>query len=345
MKKILSLIFIVALTITFMGCKNSEEKQNEVIEIKPIVAVIVDVGGIGDHSFNDATLSALEDVQKDKDVQIRCLEGKSQEDYDDIIKEALGEGAVITIAVGSNMEKSIEKAAIENPDRYFGIIDGKSKNENVKGISFADNESGFLAGYTAAKTSITGKIGFIGGDDRDTVDLFKYGYIAGARAAREDIVVEIDYIGSFYNKKRGYDIAEKMFREKNTDVIMHVAGPSGIGVIEAAKDNDFWVIGADKDQSHLASKNVLCSAVKDMTPGMLDMVKSALSGKFEGGNKIYNMKDKGIKLADSAGNIDKDIKKEINSISRYIKKEKLSIPIDEKSLEEFIFPNKILGED
>lgn len=341
MKKILSLMLVCLVAFGIASCSNAEDKQNEVIEQQPIVVVITDVGGIGDHSFNDATLSALEEVAEDEDVAIRCFEAASPEDYDGLIKEAVNEDAVLTIAVGSNMKSSIENAAKANPKSNFGIIDGDIEADNVYCINFADNESGFLAGYAAAKTSKTGVIGFVGGEERETVDLFRYGYIAGAKSANANIEVKTAYVGTFYDREKGKQTAEKLFNEQNADVVMHVAGASGLGVIDAAKENGFWAIGADKDQSHLASKSVLASAVKNIEPGLDDMVKMAVKDKFKGENKIYNTKDEGVSLSDSAGNITGDLKDMLDDIKAAIKKGKIEVPRDASSLENFEFPEEL----
>lgn len=325
-KKFLVFALTFAIVSTFTACQTAEEKQNEVIDIKPLVVVITDVGGIGDHSFNDAALAALEAAEKDHDINIRCLEAETLGQYEDVIKEAVNEDAVLTVAVGSNMEKDLAKVAKEYPDKYFGIVDGKVEADNVYSITFADNESSFLAGYVAAKTTKTGKIGFIAGDERDTAELFEAGFEAGAHQANPNVEVETDEVGSFYDADRGYRTAVEMINEDNVDVLMHIAGPSGIGIIKAGVDKGIWVIGADEDQSVLGSKNVLCSAVKNMEPAMKKMVDMALDGNFKGGYVIYNMKDGGVDISDQAGNIPAELMKEVKDIKEKIVKGEITVP-------------------
>lgn len=341
MKKVLSLILVTVLCFGMFSCSTAEDNQNKVIEQKPMVVVITDVGGIGDHSFNDATLAALEKVKDDEDIDIRCLESESVRDYDSVIKEAVNEDATLIIAVGSNMKNAINKAAMANPDKHFGIIDANIDAENIKSVSFADNESAFLAGYVAASNSKTGVIGFVGGEERPTVDLFKYGYMAGAKAANPNIKVETEYVGTFYNDDKCYDIATKMHKDKKADVIMHVAGASGLGVIKSAKDNKYWAIGADKDQSHLASNNVLCSATKNMEPALEQMVKMALKNKFEGEYVLYNLKDEGVILSDNAGNIKGDLKDQIKELTKAIENGDINVPFDMEGVNSFELPDNL----
>ena len=168
MKKIMSLLMVFAVAFTFASCQTAAEKQNEVVEMKPLVVVITDEGGIGDHSFNDEALAALEAVQEDEDIDIRFFEVSSKDKYIEAIQTAVNEDATLTVAVGSNMEEAVLTVAEENPESYFAVIDSQVESDNVSSISFADNESAFLAGYAAAKTTKTGKIGLLGGDERGT---------------------------------------------------------------------------------------------------------------------------------------------------------------------------------
>lgn len=341
MKKLFALFMAFIMCFGLTACKTEEEYTNEVIDAKPLVVVITDKGGIGDHSFNDEAMTALEEVAGDEDIDIRYLEANSKNDYSENIQESLNEDATVTIAVGSNLKTSIEKAAKENPDKFFGIIDAKTDLPNVLSMTFADNQSGFLAGYAAAKSSETGSIGFIGGEKRDTVELYRAGFIAGAKAADENIKVNTKYIDDFYSEAKGHDAAVRMFVKKDADVIMHVAGMSGTGVIKAAKENNFLAIGADKDQSHLASDNVLCSAVKDMKPGLEEIVKQAIKGKYKTQYTQYTIEDNGVYLSDNAGNIKGELKDQIEKLSEAIKDGNLEVPTDVSEGLSFKLPEEL----
>ena len=139
MKKVLSLLMAVIMVFTFTSCETASEKQNEVIEQKPLVVVVTDEGGIGDYSFNDAVLAALEDAKKEHDIDIRCVEAESSDNYEEHIKDAVYEDALIVIAAGSHMGDAVAKVAKENPDRNFGIVDSYKTGDNILSISFADN--------------------------------------------------------------------------------------------------------------------------------------------------------------------------------------------------------------
>lgn len=321
---------------TMTACETADEKQNEVIEQKPLVVVITDEGGIGDNSFNDSVLEALEEAKKEYKVDIRCVEAEASGSYEKPIQEAVYEDAEIVIAAGSHMGDAVKKVAKANPDHVFGIVDSYVTADNVFSISYADNESGFLAGYAAGKTTKTNKVGLVGGEQRKTVDVYRYGFEAGLKMANPRAQLFVEYAGSFLDQTEGYNVAESLIKDKNVDVIFHVAGATGNGVIEACKDNGIWAIGSDKDQSKLASDIVLCSAVKDMDDGIAEMIEMAMNDKFQGGHKIYGIYEDGVELSDDAGNIPEALEEEIDQLEEKIENMDIEVPDDEATMDYFL---------
>ena len=321
---------------TMTGCETADDKQNEVIEQKPLVVVITDEGGIGDHSFNDAVLEALEEAKSDYDIDIRCVEAEKSKSYAEHIQDAVYEDAEIVIAAGSHMGDAVKKVAKANPEHVFGVVDSYVTGDNIFSISYADNESGFLAGYAAGKTTKTNKVGLIGGEPRKTVDIYRYGFEAGLKMANPNAEFFVDYAGSFLDEKEGYQVTDKMIKNKDVDVVFHVAGATGKGVIDACKDNGVWVIGSDKDQSTLASKTVLCSAVKDMEDGIFEMIEMAMEDKFQGGHKMFGIYEDGVELSDDAGNLPENLDEELDELEEQIENMDIEVPDDESTMDYFL---------
>lgn len=326
----------VMMVVTLTGCETADDKQNQVIEQKPLVVVVTDEGGIGDYSFNDSVLEALEEVKKDYDVDIRCVEADVNKNYEKHIQDAVYEDAELVIAAGSHMGDAVKKVAKENPDHVFGVVDSYVTADNVFSISYADNESGFLAGYAAGKSTKTNKVGLVGGDKRKTVDIYRYGFEAGLKMANPKAQLFVEYAGSFLDSDKGYKVAEGLIKDENVDVIFHVAGATGKGVIDACKDNNVWAIGSDKDQSKLASKTVLCSAVKDMEDGIDEMVEMAMKDKFQGGHKMFGIYEDGVELSDDAGNISESLEDELDELEEKIENMDIEVPDDKATLEYFM---------
>ena len=337
MKKLVSILVAVCMVFVMTSCETAEDKQNKVIDQKPLVAVVIDEGGIGDTSFNDEVLRSLEKAKEDYDIEIRCIEAEDGNNYEKEIQDAVYEDAVIVIAAGSHMGDAIKNVAAENPDKYFGIVDSYITGDNILSISFADNESGFLAGYAAGKTTKTNKVAIVAGEERETVDLYRYGFEAGLKMANADADLEVEYANTFLDSKKGYKIAKKLIDKEDVDVIFHVAGATGKGVIEACEEKGVWAIGADKDQSALAKDTVLCSAVKDMEDGLYKMIDMAMGkDKFEGGHSLFGIYEDGVKLTDAGENLPKGLAEKLEELSEEIKEGDLAIPDDQATLDYFL---------
>ena len=70
--------------------------------------------------------------------------------------------------IGYKLSNVSTSVALENPDLRYAIIDPVYEDKllvpnNLVAITFRTEEAAFLVGYIAAKTSKTGKIGFLGG--------------------------------------------------------------------------------------------------------------------------------------------------------------------------------------
>lgn len=329
MKKIISVLLVLCMTVTLAGCMKSEDDANKVVEQKPLITVVIDEGGIGDNSFNDAVFAAAEDVAKEYDMEIRYEEAEDDDDYERAIREGVYQNSEIVIAAGSHMSDAVEKVAAENPENHFGIVDSYITADNIMSVSYGDNESAFLAGYAAGMTTETGKVGFIAGEKRDTTDMFRYGFEAGLLTANRDAQLVCDYTDTFLSEKKGMETAEKMIRDENVDVIFHVAGKSGIGVIEACQKAGIKAIGADMDQSSVAPDTVLCSTVKNMKDGIHSMVEAAVNEKYEGGYKIFRMGDGGVDFVFGKAEVSDKLKSQVENLKTQIMDEEIEIPDDE----------------
>src|SRR5699024_2669829 len=140
------------------------------------------------------------------------------------------------------------------PDQQFAIIDYVVDQPNVDSLNFQDNEAAFLAGVAAASVIETNIVGFIGGVVGIVLDRCEAGCVDGAEAVNPDIVVTVEYVGSFADAPRGRQLAAAIYAA-DTDIIFQAAGDSGNGVFSEAKDlvsadpkRNIWVIGADMDQ-------------------------------------------------------------------------------------------------
>ncbi|AWG42764.1 BMP family ABC transporter substrate-binding protein [Candidatus Borreliella tachyglossi] len=288
----------IVLLFLCLGCSSP---QNEV-SLSSTISVIVD-GVFDDRGFNESSSKALKQLEREFGVNIIEKESKASDYLGDIGTLEDG-GSSLIWGLGFKFTDVFLQKARENSDVNYAIIEGSYAEDselpkNLVNVNFRSEEGAFLAGYIAAKTSKTGKIGFLGGIEGVVINSFRYGYEAGAKYANRDIKLNSQYVGTFTDLSLGRSIARKMYTD-GVDIIFAAAGLSGLGAIEVAKElgGGHYVIGVDQDQSYLAPENVLVSYVKRVDIVIFDLTRSYLDhGKWHGGDSLeFGLKDGALDL-------------------------------------------------
>lgn len=299
-----NLVLIIAIVIG--GCTKSKSTgPTGRTEVK--AAMVTDIGGIGDKSFNDGSAEGLRMAQRELGVPMQIVESKQQTDYVPNLAGLAGDGFTIVFAVGFLMADSLVEAAHNNPNTLFaGIdiaIDPATAPKNVLGLQFREQESGYLAGIVAGlmtkqhASAIPGKlndqnvVGMVLGMDIPPVERYQAGFYAGVKAVNPDCKVISVITGSFTDPGKGKEAAIAMI-EQGADIIFQIAGLTGLGAINAARDNKVLAIGVDVDQFSFAADTVLTSALKGITRATFLTIKSVKDGTFKGGeNRVFGIKD------------------------------------------------------
>ena len=309
LKKIVSLATSVVLSTSLLvGCSgknkgNGGNVSNEKATLK--IGMITDVAGVNDQSFNQSAWEGLQKSKEELGVEVTYLESKQDSDYAANIETFVDEGVDLILGVGAKLAPAIEEGAGLYPDQKFVIVDEElpSDIKNVKSILFNSQEAAYLVGLIAGKMTETNNVGFIGGMDISPINTYKYGYMAGVKAANPDCEVVVRCANSFNDAALGKSIANQMHKD-GVDVIYTAAGAAGTGAIEAAKENGKYAIGVDRDQSDLAPEHVLTSAIKRVDAGVFETVKSYINGTFEGGTTTtYGLEENAVGVPDTTKNL------------------------------------------
>ena len=273
-----------------------DDGDQEPAEDVASLTMVTDFGGVNDKSFNQSAYEGLKEAEADGDAKFDYIESHKEDDYLPNLESALDSESDIILTVGYALFPATDEAAEDNPEQDYVIIDNANVNdkENLLGVTFADHQNSFLAGYIAGMTTETNKVGFVGGKESAVIDRFEYGYRAGVEQAAkdkdEDIEVAVQYANSYSDQAAGKNISNKMYQD-GADVIFHAAGGVGIGVMEAAKENDKWVIGVDRDQTDEAPDNILVSTVKGVGEAVKLIIDDYNKGNFEAGNQEFTLAD------------------------------------------------------
>jgi basic membrane protein A len=304
------------------------------------VAMVTDVGGVNDQSFNQSAWEGLQKAKKDLGVKASYQESKQDADYQSNLETLYDAGNDLIWGIGFKMADAILKAAKQNPKQKYAIIDysfGDKTPSNVLAVMFKAEEGAFLAGYIAAKMSKTNTLGFIGGMSVPIIHSFQYGFKAGAKQANKKTVILEQYSESFTDAAKGKAIANQMI-SKNADVVFHAAGSVGDGVIEAAKEKNKMAVGVDRDQNYLAPKNVITSSMKRVDNAIFQVVSDLKKGTFKGGTtQSFGLKDGAVDIAPTTVKmIPIGLLKEVDSIKKQLADGKIKAPATEAAYNAFI---------
>jgi basic membrane protein A len=266
------------------------------------VGLVTDVGRVNDRSFNQ---SAWEGVVASAeglglaDDDIKYIETQDAKDYADNIQQFIDAGYNVIISVGFALGDATTVAAKENPDVFFIGVDQFQGETiaNLAGLIFNEDHSGYLAGVLAGSLSQTGTIAAVLGTDLvPPVVAFNEGYVAGARSVNADINVISTYhpgeiSQAFVDPEWGAATAKQAL-DQGADVIFGAGGITGNGALQEIATADgagetVFCIGVDTDQWNTvpaAHPCLVSSAMKLITPGVVELVNMANDGAFPGGN-------------------------------------------------------------
>jgi basic membrane protein A and related proteins len=267
------------------------------------IGLVTDIGGLNDRGFNHLSYVGLLRAQSELGVQTKVFQAKSTQDYVPNLSTFAREGYDLTIGVGFTEATAIDTTATNFPKSNFAIVDvdqtaGPHKPQNLLGLLFKEQETGYLVGYLAGleEKRLPGPdvIGSVGGQKQPPVDRFIAGYQAGAKAADPGIKTLNGYSEDFSDQAKCKQVALNQI-EQGAGVIFQVAGGCGLGALDAAKEKQVWGIGVDADQSFLGP-HILTSAVKRVDTAVFDAIKLVVDGKFKGGNIVFGLKDNGVAI-------------------------------------------------
>jgi basic membrane protein A len=258
------------------------------------VNLVTDIGKVDDGTFNQFAyegMTAAADCFGIADTSF--IETVSEADYAANIATSLENDPNTLITVGFLITTDTEEAAIANPDVDFIGIDQflEEYPDNMAGVVFNEDESGYIAGVLAASLSESGVIGVVAGrEDVPPVVKFVNGYTAGAKSVNPDIRVLSIYNESFTDIAKGASDAAQFIGE-GADVIFGAGGQTGSGGIAAAAEAGVWAIGVDQDEYYTTfasgsapgSEYLASSAVKRVDIATFRLIADSIQDQFEGG--------------------------------------------------------------
>jgi len=302
--------------------------------------MVSDSGGFDDKGFNQTAYKGLTDAVTDLGVKKAQVESNTDSDYVNNINAMIQQNCNVIVSAGYKLADATLAAAKKNPDINFAIVDYtdyKSPPKNLRELGFNTAQTSFLAGYLAAGMTKTGKVGTLGGVNIPTVTIFMDGFWEGVQYYNQQKGTDVQVLGwdettqkglftnDFENKTVGQTTAENLISQ-GADIILPVAGPAGLGALQAVKDsggqvNGIWV---DTDGCVSAAEycpELLTSVNKGMDVAVEDAISDDVKGTFDNTEYIGTLENGGTGLApyhDWDSKIPDELKSEIDQLKQGI---------------------------
>lgn len=279
--------------------------------------VLLIPGTLGDKSFFDAANNGLQKVKSELGAETKVVEmGADKTKWEPTFNDIAAEDWDVVISGGSEITEMFNATAEANPDKKFINYDTDIEEApaNMYNMSYSTNEVSFLAGAVAALATQSDMpnankdnvIGFLGGMDIPGINAFLVGYIQGAQYVDPDVKVAVSYAGDFVNPAKGKELSLIQYNS-GVDVIFNVAGGTGLGIFDAAKEKTKYAIGVDSDQAMLlkdtdsAKANlIMTSAIKKIDSAILGAVKKLQDGTLEMGKRdVLGFVEDGVGIAEN----------------------------------------------
>ncbi|MBX6354035.1 MAG: BMP family ABC transporter substrate-binding protein [Thermoflavifilum sp.] len=329
---------VLALSLLSAGCGgavNTGSANNTTAIGKPFrVALITDVGGLNDHSFNYLSYAGLQRAEQQLGVKGTVVQSKSQSDYVPNLTRFAQQGYDLVIAVGYLMTDAVEQVSKQYPNTHFLIIDvGVTDRPNVAGAVFKTEQSAFLAGAMTGwleqaqgipHMNAQNVAGVVAGMKIPPVEEYLAGYIQGFKYADPKGTLLVKWTNDFADSTLGNQMAQSEI-QSGADIVFQLAGGAGTGVIQAAKQAGVYAIGADADQSYLAPGTVLTSTLKKVDVATFDVIQETKEGHFQGGVHTFDLAGGGVGLAPFDPTVPAAIQQKVNQLAQDITQGKIKV--------------------
>jgi basic membrane protein A len=305
-----------------------------------VACQVTDTGGVDDRSFNQTANDGLVRAEDELGVEGKVLESQSEADFEPNLREFVDQGCDLIIPVGFLLDQATQDSANENPDQKYAIVDVDFFDadaeedislDNVEELTFATDQAAFLAGYLAAGSTETGKVGTFGGINIPTVTIFMDGFLAGVNQYNADNGTSVEvlgwdgsdglFTGDFTDQDKGKQTTKSLIDE-GADIVMPVAGPVGLGSVEAANEADgVKLIWVDTDGCLSVPDSCdlfLTSVQKKMDVAVFDAIESVVNDEFEAGLYVGTLENDGVGIPELGDDVPSELAEKIDEYRQAI---------------------------
>ncbi|HEX8477967.1 MAG TPA: BMP family ABC transporter substrate-binding protein [Telluria sp.] len=285
----------------------------------PKLAIVYDAGGKFDKSFNQSASEGAMRFKKETNISYIEAQASSDTQAEQVMRGLARKKLDLIAAVGFSQTQAVQKVAQEFPNVRFVIIDAVAKGNNISSVMFKEEEGSYLVGMAASIASISKKLGFVGGMDIPLIRAFACGYAQGAKAGNPKVEVIQNMVGTtsaaWNDPAKGGELARAQF-DRGVDVVFAVAGGSGMGTLQTAKEKGKLAIGVDSNQNYMYPGTMLTSMVKRVDVAIYDSFTQVKNGTWKPGLSYKGVKEGGVDWVvdkDNRAVVTADMEKRVNA--------------------------------
>ena len=261
-------------------------------------AVIFDLGGKFDKSFNEAAFNGAQRWAEETGQAYAEFELTAEAQREQAIRRFAEAGNNPVIMVGFMSATPLTDIAPDYPETKFVIVDAVVDQPNVRSVVFNEHEGSYLVGLLAGMASESGTVGFVGGMDIPLIRKFGCGYAQGVLAANPDATVIANMTGTtpaaWNDPAKGSELTLAQIGQ-GADVIFAAAGGTGVGVLQTAADEGVYSIGVDSNQNYMHPGSVLTSMIKRVDNAVYEAM--AAGADVETGVNVMGVANEGVGYA------------------------------------------------
>jgi len=343
--RVVAALAVGGLALSAAACGNAPDENNgggaTPTASKYTACMVTDIGGIDDKSFNASAWAGIQEAAKEQtNIEPKFVASTAESDYEPNLNQFVNQKCNFILAVGGLMGDATKKVAAANPNQQFGIVDSSVAGAtNVFPMQFDTAQAAFQAGYLAAGYSQSGKVATYGGLPIPPVTIFMDGFADGVAYYNQQKGKKVQVLGwnkakqngsfaqSFTDQAKGKSISDT-FVAQGADVILPVAGGTGLGSAAAAQSSNgqYSVIWVDQDGCTSAAQ--YCSAfLSTVVKNIKDAVKEAVVKGAKGekldasAGFVGTLANNGVSLADFhdfASKVPADLKTEVDQLKQDI---------------------------
>lgn len=264
------------------------------------VGIILSTGGLGDKNFNDMSYAGLLRAQEDFGIEFDYVEPKSVSDFlPNFQMFAETEEYDLIIGLAQDQTDAVLEISESFPDQKITHIDAQTDAPNVRSIVTKWQEQTFLTGviaglctkdYALPYSNEDNVVGCILGIEATNLKEGVVGFEAGVRYVNPDCEILTATVGSFADPGKGKEIALSMYN-KGADFIQHIAGSSGLGVFNAAKESGRYAFGVGGNQNDNEPDYIPATALRNVDEMVYKEVEAVVNNTWEPGIYISGIKE------------------------------------------------------